>query len=153
MRWISALCVGGLLAAVGAGTAMAADLAVRPQPQAIVVVPVNTSSWSGFYLGINGGGGWGQATAEVASGEEITFRLLADAVVASSMVSAGANLNGAVFGGQFGYNWQFGQAAVGIEGDIDWVDLKQDVLFPTNGFVLREKLICWRLSEGESDIW
>ncbi len=51
----------GLLALVGA--ASAADLPPRypvMQPRAPIYNPVYT--WTGFYVGINGGGGWGRST-------------------------------------------------------------------------------------------
>jgi outer membrane immunogenic protein len=54
-------------------------------------------NWSGFYLGVNGGGGWG------VSNSSNTFRGLV--------------------GGTIGYNYQVGQAVFGLEGDIDWSDL------------------------------
>lgn len=87
-----------------AGAASAADLA-RPEPvpyypKAPVVVP--PYNWSGFYLGINGGGAFGS----------------------SSWDSTGSrNISGGLIGGTLGYNYQFGQAVVGVEGDIDWADI------------------------------
>jgi outer membrane immunogenic protein len=86
-----------------AGTAAAADLN-RPMPapyyKAPVVAPV--FSWTGFYLGLNGGGGFGR----------------------SAWDSTGSfNTSGGLVGGTIGYNYQIGQAVVGIEGDIDWADI------------------------------
>ena len=50
-----------LLGAVGTlamvGSASAADLAARPYTKAPPMVAVAMYDWSGFYLGINGGGG------------------------------------------------------------------------------------------------
>ena len=37
------------------GTASAADMAVKSRP---VVAPVPVFSWTGFYIGIHGGGAW-----------------------------------------------------------------------------------------------
>ena len=34
------------------------------------------------------------------------------------------NLSGGQVGGTAGYNWQFGNAVLGLEGDIDWSNLK-----------------------------
>src|SRR5260370_34933489 len=52
----------GLLASVatGAGSAVAADMPVRPPPP--VAAPATCCAvpdWTGFYVGIHGGGGWG----------------------------------------------------------------------------------------------
>jgi outer membrane immunogenic protein len=86
------------------GTAAAADLPPRMAPapyyKAPVAVPVY--NWTGFYIGINGGGGFGH----------------------SQWDSTGSfNVSGGLVGGTIGYNYQFGQAVVGVEGDIDWADI------------------------------
>ena len=100
---ISLASAAALLAfAVGAG-ADAADLSVAPIYKAPPVVTPRAYNWSGFYLGANGGGGWGT----------------------SGWDSAGSfNLSGAVAGGTAGANWQIGQAVLGLEGDVDWSNLK-----------------------------
>jgi outer membrane immunogenic protein len=98
-----------LLALVGvaafAGSAAAADLP-PPAAQNYYKAPayVQPYSWTGFYLGINGGGGWGSSTWDVpATGRFST--------------------SGGVVGGTLGYNYQFGQIVTGLEGDIDWADI------------------------------
>ena len=86
------------------GTAAAADLPPRPAPEPYYKVPVAVPvyNWTGFYIGINGGGGFGH----------------------SQWDSTGSfNTSGGLVGGTVGYNYQFGQGVVGIEGDIDWADL------------------------------
>src|SRR5437763_6476458 len=95
-------CLG--LLAFTAGAALAADLPSRyaPQPyKAPIYSPVY--SWTGFYLGINGGGGWGRSQWDGINKFDVS---------------------GGVVGGTIGYNWQFGQAVVGAEGDIDWSGIK-----------------------------
>ena len=84
-------------------TAAAADLG-RPAPQPYYKAPVMVPaySWTGFYIGVNGGGGFGRSTWD----------------------STGSfNTSGGLVGGTVGYNYQFGQAVVGLEGDIDWADI------------------------------
>jgi outer membrane immunogenic protein len=61
-------------------------------------------NWSGFYLGINGGGGWGHSNWDTSSDR--------------------IGLSGGLAGGTAGYNWQIGSAVLGVEGDIDWANLK-----------------------------
>src|SRR5215813_13411037 len=58
MKRFVVACVG--LLALAAGSASAADLPVRyAQPyRAPIYAPVY--GWAGFYIGINGGGGWGR---------------------------------------------------------------------------------------------
>ncbi len=61
-------------------------------------------SWTGFYVGINGGGAWGR----------------------SNWSALGTNLDtsGGLVGGTVGYNWQAGQTVFGVEGDVDWSGVK-----------------------------
>ena len=91
------------LAALGlAATANAADLPRRydPVPQRAFVPVYN---WTGFYIGINGGGAWGDSKWDSVG----TF-----------------DVSGAMIGGTVGYNWQFSQWVLGLEGDVDatWID-------------------------------
>jgi outer membrane immunogenic protein len=85
-----------------AGSAGAADLSVTPLYKA--QLPVATAyNWSGLYVGLNGGGGWGT----------------------SNWDGAGSlNLSGGLIGGTAGVNWQVGRAVLGLEGDVDWSNLK-----------------------------
>jgi outer membrane immunogenic protein len=76
-----------------------------PVPRA-VYVPFFT--WSGFYLGINGGYGFG------------TSRWTDTATTVST---GDFNTSGFVVGGTAGYNMLFGAAVLGIEADIDWTDI------------------------------
>jgi outer membrane immunogenic protein len=100
-------CGIGLLAfAAGAGPAMAADLAVKAPPP---VAPVYLSDWAGFYIGINGGGGWGHTTFDFTP-------------------ALNATTSGGVFGGHAGYNWQYGSVVAGLEADFDGADIKKTVL-------------------------
>jgi outer membrane immunogenic protein len=86
------------------GTAAAADLPPRMAPapyyKAPVAVPVY--NWTGFYIGINGGGGFGRSQWDS---------------------TGNFNTSGGLVGGTVGYNYQFGQGVVGLEGDIDWADI------------------------------
>jgi outer membrane immunogenic protein len=87
------------------GAATAADLPPRyapVAPRAPIYNPLY--NWTGFYLGINGGGGWGRS--EWAGVD--TFKT-----------------SGGLIGATIGYNWQLGgQWVLGIEGDIDWTSIK-----------------------------
>lgn len=87
--------------ALGVAAASAADLPRRMPTKAPVYVPP-AWSWTGPYVGINGGYGWGNSEF-------------------SSPYSTGSfNADGGVVGGTLGYNYQYGQAVLGLEGDIDW---------------------------------
>ncbi|HEY7248597.1 MAG TPA: outer membrane protein [Xanthobacteraceae bacterium] len=95
-------CAAALAAtlAAAAGSATAADLAPGYAPP-VAPVPVYRPfySWTGFYVGINGGGGWGRSQWDGLN----TF-----------------DVSGGMIGGTIGYNWQISRVVLGAEGDIDW---------------------------------
>jgi outer membrane immunogenic protein len=100
-------CGIGLLAFITAGTASAdaADLARKAPPQ--VAAPVYLSDWAGFYIGINGGYGWGDTSVDAPFG------------------ALGAKPKGGVFGGHAGYNWQYQSVVGGLEVDFSGADIHQ----------------------------
>jgi outer membrane immunogenic protein len=88
-----------------ATSALAADLPVKAPP----IVPPVVYNWTGFYAGLNGGYSWGN-----------TNNSFATPLLPAYAYSASQSMNGWVFGGQAGYNWQFSPKWVfGLEGDID----------------------------------
>ena len=97
-----------LLIGIAAVTSFAADLPARVYTKApAYVAPVY--DWTGFYIGLNGGYSWGNS-----------FTTYTTPVVALPTFATSQSMNGWVFGGQAGYNWQFNRSWVlGIEGDID----------------------------------
>ncbi|MBX9651822.1 MAG: hypothetical protein K2X57_32705 [Xanthobacteraceae bacterium] len=92
------------------GAAQSADLAVKAPPPP----PALAASWAGFYLGIHGGYGWQKD--EFSQSE--AFQLQAPQSI------NGIRSQGAVYGGQAGYNWQFGRAVTGLEIDFSAADIK-----------------------------
>jgi outer membrane immunogenic protein len=95
--------------------ALAADLPARTYTKAPVYVDPGYD-WTGFYIGLNGGYSWGNASN--------TFN-------APGPVATGSqHMDGWVFGGQIGYNWQFNKSWVfGLEGDIDATGQRGTALF------------------------
>ncbi len=95
-----------LLAALLAGvatSAFAADLPTRkapPAPAPVYMPPVFT--WTGFYVGVNGGGAFANGGGDF------------------------GNPDGGEVGGTVGYNYQLGQIVLGVEGDWDWSSLNQN---------------------------
>src|SRR5262249_10917920 len=108
MNRVAVACVG-LLAL--AGSAAPAGLPPYYPPGA---AHKPRSIWTGFYVGINGGGGWGNSQW--------------DGLIINSF-----DVSGGLIGGTVGYNWQFGQALIGAEGDVDWSGIRDTttVLCPT----------------------
>jgi outer membrane immunogenic protein len=107
----------GALALFAAQPATAADMPVKaPRP----VVEVWT--WDGFYVGLNGGYSWGRSRTTVDFFNNTTGAFLSGS-------SDTFNLNGAIFGGQIGFNRQNGNWVWGLEGDIQWSGQKGDTAF------------------------
>jgi outer membrane immunogenic protein len=93
--------------------AFAADLTPAPVYKAPVykAPPAPVLSWTGFYLGANGGYGWGDWDSNSLAA------IFPDGVT----TSASPNVSGWFGGITAGYNWQASQQwVVGIEGDFDW---------------------------------
>jgi outer membrane immunogenic protein len=86
-----------------AGSAFAADIPARAPVKAPVYVPA--FSWTGPYIGIVGGYGWGSADWFGFSGD--------------------ADPDGGLIGLTLGYNWQAPGSpwVFGLEGDIAWANL------------------------------
>ena len=102
------------LFALGIAPALAADLPARTYSKAPpMVAPIY--DWSGFYVGINGGG--------ASSRECYTINSVAGVAVPPN--SEGChNATGGVVGGQIGYRWQSANWVFGVEAQGDWADLK-----------------------------
>nr|WP_049824674.1 outer membrane beta-barrel protein [Rhodopseudomonas palustris] len=103
---------GTAAALVMMSSASAADLAARPYTKAApIVAPVLT--WNGFYIGGQGGYGWG-------SSDETVF---AAANTPAFFGSQKYDTSGGFAGGVVGYNWQSGAVVFGLEGDYHWADI------------------------------
>ena len=103
MKRFTLMACAGLMAAAMATPSLAADL---PRPAFKAPVYVAPFSWSGFYVGINGGYGWGTSN-------------WSSAVTADTVKPKGG-----VVGGTIGYNLQTGNWVWGLEGDIDFASIK-----------------------------
>lgn len=86
--------------------ANAADLAVKAPPTPVAAV----YNWTGFYVGVNGGYGWGQ---------QDPLNLISNRFDRASF-----DLNGGFIGGTAGAQIQQGYVVLGVEGDIDWADIR-----------------------------
>jgi outer membrane immunogenic protein len=104
------------LTAVGIAPTIAADFPARAPVYTkapAIVAPVY--DWSGFYIGLNGGG---------ASSREC-FTITSVAGNAVNPNSEGChNATGGLVGGQIGYRWQTANWVLGVEAQGDWASLK-----------------------------
>jgi outer membrane immunogenic protein len=88
-------------------SATAADLP-RSMPPTKAPVFLPAYSWTGFYLGIQGGYGFGRSDWSAAGSD--------------------TDVSGGLVGGTVGYNWQTPGSpwVFGLEGDIAWANIKGD---------------------------
>jgi outer membrane immunogenic protein len=102
---VAALSLIGLPFALMASAprADAADLSLAPLYKAPPAEVAPIYNWTGFYLGANGGGGWGHSFWNANT--------------------TGINPSGGQAGGTLGYNRQLGSIVFGVEGDVDWSGL------------------------------
>lgn len=121
-----------LVALSATAPALAADLAARPYTKAPAMIAA-VYDWSGFYIGINGGGGSSHATWDfVGVGREGSH-----------------DATGGTVGGQVGYRMQSGQWVFGVEGQGNWADFSGDntsALFATRN---RTKIDAFGLITGQ----
>jgi outer membrane immunogenic protein len=108
-KLIGAASLTSLLVVASLGAAKAADLPVK----APLIVPISYS-WTGFYIGVNAGGSWGNVSDSVA------FMGTGAGATSLPIASLGTRPSGFIGGGQAGYNWQIGTFVWGLETDLQW---------------------------------
>jgi outer membrane immunogenic protein len=106
-------------AVVAAGQALAADLPppMAPPPRApatYVPAPVPYYNWGGIYFGLNAGYGFGSSSwgNSVAPGP------------IGGLGTGSFTTQGFLGGGTIGFNYQWAAIVAGLEGDLDWTNLK-----------------------------
>jgi outer membrane immunogenic protein len=122
------LALSALLVAV-AMPALAADLPVKAPPLA----PLPVYNWTGFYVGINGGWSAGHSSRDLSFFNAVTGATIVPG--AGSNLGGGTDLNGGVFGGQIGYNWQTANWVFGLETDAQWTGQRGSSTFLCAGLV------------------
>jgi len=90
------------LALILAGVANAADVSVSDKHPVYQPVVTPSYDWSGFYVGLNGGGSWGIS--------RFNFPVPGTTHVSTA---------GGMFGGTAGANYQIGHLVLGLESDFD----------------------------------
>ncbi len=95
---------------LGIEAAAAADLGVPYKAPP----PVPMFSWTGWYVGVNGGGAWGQTDHTVS----------ASIVGLPAATTGNFDVDGGLAGGTLGYSYQIGQWVLGLETDLDWTNIE-----------------------------
>ncbi|MCK1659440.1 MULTISPECIES: outer membrane beta-barrel protein [unclassified Bradyrhizobium] len=118
----------GTLALALAAPASAADMAARPYTKAPAPMVAAIYDWSGFYIGINGGGGSSHKCWDFVT------------PVTGVLVGEGChNATGGTVGGQIGYRWQSANWVFGLEGQGNWADFSGDNVSTIPGFGTRNR--------------
>ena len=140
LRTRSALLAAAALTVMLAQTALAADLPQRPVASPLLA-PTPVYNWTGIYVGLNGGGGWGRQDPL----NLITNRFDGELV----------DFSGGVFGGTAGAQIQSGHVVMGFEADLDWAGYKGSTTFvptvagvPLGGPVSAEKRLTGKQPRG-----
>ncbi|MCC7347444.1 MAG: porin family protein, partial [Variibacter sp.] len=113
------------------GSALSADLSYRKAPTPAAVVAQNFD-WSGLYVGIQGGYGWGHVNW--------TYNGIG--------TTANHDTGGGLFGGTLGYNWQSGNWVFGIETDGAWAHISGSTACPNPAFSCRSTLNSFSTARG-----
>jgi outer membrane immunogenic protein len=99
------------LFAISTTSSFAADMRMPAKVPPPLAVPLFT--WTGFYIGLNGGYG----------GDRFKYDFAVLGIPGSTRVTSGGGFGG----GQIGYNYQAGNWVFGIEGDIQASDIKGEI--------------------------
>jgi outer membrane immunogenic protein len=126
---VAAITVGAVAPAAAADLPARAPVAYSKAP-AIVEAAYD---WSGFYLGINGGGATGN----------IDWNLDGFGDEGSHHVSGGT------VGGQFGYRWQMSSWVFGLEAQGNWADFTGSNISPLTGLQNQTKVDSFGLFTGQ----
>lgn len=101
------------LSCLAFAAAIATYVALSAPALAIEPRPVPVASWTGFYIGLHGGWGWGSTR-------------LYDPVFNAVYVPTETKYNGPLAGGQLGFNWQQGNFVLGAEVDASHAFVRRD---------------------------
>ncbi len=98
--------------------------------------------WSGFYIGINGGGGSSRKCWDLTN--------TAGVIVSPAVAEGCHNATGGMVGGQIGYRWQTSSWVFGIEAQGNWADFSGSNISLTNALLNdRSKIDAFGLFTGQ----
>jgi outer membrane immunogenic protein len=127
-NWKFIAAAGALGVMASLGVASAADLPVKAPP---VVAPVPT--WTGCYIGVNGGWGFGKSNDDLDPSPDFAsqhfWNPAFNAGAAPSFFDY--KTSGGLAGIQGGCNNQIGWLVLGAEGDLDWANIRGSEAFTT----------------------
>jgi outer membrane immunogenic protein len=99
-----------------AATGSAADLPANAMPAKVAMPAPILFSWTGCYVGAEGGGNWGRSEQIAQSGP-----------FAQATITGKFDLSGGIAGGTVGCNVQTGNFVISVEDDFSWTDKQGSV--------------------------
>jgi outer membrane immunogenic protein len=111
--------IGVILVTLLSCSAMAADLSRGAPVHTKAPTMAPGHNWTGIYIGINGGGGWGTSRFDFPRFGTTTGNF---------------STSGGLVGGTFGVNWQTSNVVFGLEGDGDWANIRGSSACPIATF-------------------
>jgi len=122
-----------LMAAGVIGLSVAAQAADMSMPVKAPPYAAPASNWTGWYIGIDGGYGWGSGDQTAGVGApDFTPPFSTGGGMPGTV--AGISIHGGVFGGHLGYNYQISNWVLGLETSAAWADIsgntQMGVTFP-----------------------
>jgi len=112
-----------------AGSNLPASAADMPAYRPPLVTPQPTIDWTGFYVGIGVGGRWTETNWTTTCLQAAGGGCPGNALFATRFGvddPSSFDMSGFRVGGYLGYNWQFANWVVGIEGDAAWADIRNN---------------------------
>ncbi|MDO8399671.1 MAG: outer membrane beta-barrel protein [Bradyrhizobium sp.] len=125
-----------------ATSASAADLSARPYTKAPMVVAA-AYDWSGFYIGLNGGGGSSHKCWDLTNN---------GAPLIPAEAGGCHDATGGTVGGQLGYRWQASNWVFGLEAQGNWADFSGSnaaTSLALAGFTNRSRIDAFGLFTGQ----
>lgn len=110
------LIFASMLASLSIASAFAAEHAITPSTNAPVPIDVGYN-WSGFYAGLNVGGGWNRDRGSEYCVDNLGVLNGGSCQVLPAGQTGAMKASGVVGGGQIGYAWQYGRMVLGLEAD------------------------------------
>jgi outer membrane immunogenic protein len=131
---------------LGTVAASAADLPARTYTKAPPPPVVAAYDWSGFYIGIDGGGGWGHKCWDITQN--------GTSVLNSPVAEGCHDPSGGTVGGQIGYRWQSAAWVFGVEAEGNWANFRaanpsQFYVVPAGTFYNRTTIEAFGLFTGQ----
>jgi len=110
---------GALVWISAASPVLGADIPARPIVKAPVQAPAY--NWYGFFIGVQGGYGWGRDPVTFASATPPYL----SAIGTTIPLSMADDPRGGTLGITYGSNWQLGQWVIGTISDFSWADIRR----------------------------